>query len=139
MQNRRVVITGIGLITPLGNNVKSSWEAILDGKSGISTIDTFDVEKYSVKIAGLIRDFDADMHINPKDSKKMDPFIHYGIAAADQAILDSGLEVTEENAHRIGVLIGSGIGGIESIEKQAGILAKSGPRRITPFLFQCPL
>ena len=85
MQNRRVVITGIGLVTPLGNNVKSSWEAILAGSSGINRIDTFNVEKYTVKIAGLIKGFDATEYVNPKDIKKMDPFIHYGMAAADQA------------------------------------------------------
>ncbi|MBU0961567.1 MAG: beta-ketoacyl-ACP synthase II [Proteobacteria bacterium] len=133
MQNRRVVITGVGLITPMGNDVESSWKAILAGQSGIGPIDTFDVTKYSVKFGGLIKDFDATDYINCKDVKKMDPFIHYGIAAADQAILDSGLEVTEENSTQIGVLIGSGVGGIKSIENQALILEKSGPRRITPF------
>ncbi|MBU1233849.1 MAG: beta-ketoacyl-ACP synthase II, partial [Proteobacteria bacterium] len=103
------------------------------GQSGIGPIDTFDVTKYSVKFGGLIKDFDATDYINCKDVKKMDPFIRYGIAAADQAILDSGLEVTEENSTQIGVLIGSGVGGIKSIENQALILEKSGPRRITPF------
>lgn len=133
MENRRVVITGIGLVTPLGNDVQSSWQAILAGKSGIDLIDSFDVSEFPVQIGGLVKGFDASQHMAQKELKKMDPFIHYGIAAADQAILDSGIEVTEENSGRMGVVIGSGIGGIESIEKQAGILEKKGPKRITPF------
>lgn len=133
MENRRVVITGIGLVTPVGNNVQSSWEAILAGRSGINLIDTFNIEDFPVQIGGLVKEFDPTTHVSPKELKKMDTFILYGIAAADQAIQDSGIEITDENSHRMGVVIGSGIGGIESIEKQAGILEKKGPKRITPF------
>jgi 3-oxoacyl-[acyl-carrier-protein] synthase II len=133
MQNRRVVITGVGLITPLGNTVQTTWESIVAGRSGISAIDTFDVQQYPVKFAGLIKNFDAAQYIPPKVVKKMDPFIHYGLAAAEEAIKDSGLNLSVVNMERIGVLIGSGIGGLESIEKQTLVLKEKGPKRITPF------
>ncbi|WP_294946693.1 beta-ketoacyl-ACP synthase II [Sulfurivirga sp.] len=133
MSKRRVVITGLGMVSPLGNSVAESWEGIKAGRSGIRTIDTFDVSNFSVKFGGLIRDFDVSQYIKPKEAKKMDPFIHYGMAAGIQAMEDSGLEVTEENAERIGVHMGSGIGGIDTISRQHQVLMESGPRRISPF------
>ena len=133
MSKRRVVITGLGMVSPLGNSVAESWEGIKAGRSGIRTIDTFDVSDFSVKFGGLIRDFDVTRYIKPKEARKMDPFIHYGMAAGIQAMEDSGLEVTEENAERIGVHMGSGIGGIDTISRQHQVLMESGPRRISPF------
>ncbi len=130
---RRVVITGIGCVTPLGNNVKQTWQAILAGKSGIAPLTRFDTSAFSVKFGGEIKNFDITNFILAKEAKKMDPFIHYGIAAGTEALQDSGLVITQQNAPMIGTSIGSGIGGIASIEKQCGILAKSGPRRVSPF------
>ena len=129
MSRRRVVVTGLGIVSPVGNTVKDAWDNILAGKSGITPITKFDVSEFSVKFAGTVQDFDATAYIPRKDIKKMDPFIHYGIAAACQA----GLEVTEENADRIGVAIGSGIGGIASIEAGDRNFIKGGPRKISPF------
>lgn len=133
MSKRRVVITGLGLLTPIGLNVSETWKNIKAGKSGIQSITKFDTEKFSVKFGGLIPNFDVTQYIAAKDTKKMDPFIHYGIAVGMQAFEDSGLEVTEQNATRIGVSIGSGIGGIGTIEAQHEIYGKSGPRRVSPF------
>ncbi len=133
MSKRRVVITGLGCVTPLGNNVQSTWDSILAGKSGITALTGFDTEGFSVKFGGQLKGFDITKYILAKEARKMDPFIHYGIAAGTQALKDSGLEVTDKNSHRIGVSIGSGIGGISSIEKQHGILMKSGARRVSPF------
>ena len=133
MSKRRVVITGLGLLTPVGLNVEQTWANIKDGKSGISPITKFDTDKFSVKFAGTIPDFDVNKYISAKDVKKMDPFIHYGIAVGIQAFEDSGLEVTEENATRIGVSIGSGIGGIGTIEAQHAVYAEGGPRKVSPF------
>ena len=130
---RRVVITGVGCVTPLGNNVEQTWQAILAGKSGIANLTRFDTEAFAVKFGGEIKGFDITDTISAKDARKMDPFIHYGLVAGTEALKDSGLEVTEENADMIGVSIGSGIGGIQAIEKQANILANSGPRRVSPF------
>lgn len=131
--NRRIVVTGLGLITPVGNTVADTWDAIKAGRSGIGMIDSFDTEAFSVKIGGSIRDFDLDAYMSKKDARKMDPFIHYGIASAVQAIDDAGLEVTEENAERIGIAYGSGIGGLPGIEKGHETFQKSGPRKISPF------
>lgn len=133
MSKRRVVITGLGCVTPLGNNVKDSWAGILAGKSGIAPLTTFDTTGFAVSFGGEIKGFEIEDYISAKEAKKMDPFIHYGIAAGTQALKDSGLEVTEDNAFRIGVSIGSGIGGISSIEKQHATLVNSGPRRVSPF------
>ncbi|MCP4410258.1 MAG: beta-ketoacyl-ACP synthase II [Gammaproteobacteria bacterium] len=133
MSKRRVVITGLGVVSPVGSSVKTAWESILAGRSGISKIDVFDAGTFSVRIAGAVRDFNADDYIKPKEQKKMDPFIHYGIGAGVQAIEDAGLVVSEANAHRIGVAIGSGIGGLPGIEKSFGGFLKRGPRRISPF------
>lgn len=133
MSRRRVVITGLGLITPLGLDVRESWDGILAGRSGIGTVDTFDVSAFPVRFSGMIKGFDVSKHMSAKEARKMDPFIHYGIAAANEALADSGLEITEENASRIGISIGSGIGGLGSIEKAHQSLLEGGPRKISPF------
>ena len=133
MSKRRVVVTGLGCISPLGNSVATTWEGILAGKSGVNLIENFDTEKFTTKFAAQVKGFDAADYMNPKDTKKMDGFIQYGYAAAVQAIKDSGIEATEENASRIGVAIGSGIGGLDTIEKNYSAMMRSGPRRISPF------
>ena len=133
MSKRRVVVTGLGLVTPVGNDVKTTWESILAGKSGIRAVTSFDISKFSVRFGGTIEDFDITEYISLKESRKMDPFIHYGMAAGIQAIQDSGLETTEENAERIGVAIGAGIGGIYTIENNYDAFLEKGPRRISPF------
>ena len=133
MSKRRVVVTGLGLITPLGNDVKTSWEKIVNGQSGIGPIEQFDVSAYSTRIGGSVKGFDVTQYMTAKDARKMDEFIQYGMAAGIQAVEDSGLEVTEENAGRIGVAIGSGIGGVGYIEKNYQVLQNGGPRKISPF------
>ncbi|HEY9052286.1 MAG TPA: beta-ketoacyl-ACP synthase II [Gammaproteobacteria bacterium] len=134
MAKRRVVVTGLGIVSPVGLNLKESWANILAGKSGASPITEFDTTDFSVTFACTVKDFDASEYIHPKELKKMDTFIHYGIAAAVQAINDSGLEVTEANAERIGVSIGSGIGGLPMIERNKEMLDSGGPRKISPFM-----
>ena len=133
MSQRRVVITGMGMISPLGNDLVSSWDAIANGRSGLGPITSFDASLFTTRIAGEIRDFDPTTYMSPKDVKKMDAFIHYGIAASLMAMDDSGLEVTEENAERIGAIIGAGIGGILGIEEQTAKYIEGGPRKISPF------
>ena len=133
MSKRRVVVTGLGLLTPVGNNVEDSWKNIVAGKSGIAPITAFDASDFGTRISGSVKDFDASEYITPKDQKKMDTFIHYGIAAGIQALDDSGIEVTDENAWRIGVAIGSGIGGLPAIEKNRDAYVAGGPRKISPF------
>ncbi len=127
------MITGLGMVTPLGNTVASTWDNIVKGKSGIAPITHFDTSAFSVRFGGSIRDFDITQYISSKDVKKMDPFIHYGMAAGSQAIEDSGLEINEQNAGRIGVAIGSGIGGLPGIEKGTQAWLEGGPRKISPF------
>jgi 3-oxoacyl-[acyl-carrier-protein] synthase II len=121
------------MITPLGNNVSETWEGILKGRSGIALLDHFDTTDFTVRIGGSIKDLALDDYIPRKDQKKMDPFIHYGIAAGVQAIEDSGLDLDKEDANRIGVAIGSGIGGLPGIEKGTELFHSGGPRRISPF------
>jgi len=133
LDKRRVVVTGLGLVTPVGNSVSESWENILAGRSGIDTITHFDTADFPVRIGGSVKNFNVEDYISAKDAKKMDPFIHYGIAAGMQAFRDAGLEVTETNAYRIGVAIGSGIGGLPGIEKGTETLLHKGPRRLSPF------
>lgn len=133
MSKRRVVVTGIGMVSPLGNNVEQSWSAIKSGQSGIAPLTAFDVSAYSTRFGGSIKDFDIADYMPAKDGRKMDPFIQYGMVAGIEAIRDSGLEVTDENRGRIGAAIGSGIGGIGSIEKTREILDNRGPRKISPF------
>ena len=133
MSKRRVVITGLGIISPVGLSIKESWDNILAGKSGIAPIEHFDFSDFPTRFGGSIRGFDPKDYIAPKDVKKMDPFIHYGVAAGRQALADSGLEVTEENAERVGAYIGSGIGGLTGIENGYRIFTTTGPRKISPF------
>lgn len=133
MSKRRVVITGLGAVTCLANTVTETWNGILNAQSGISHIDSFNISPFASTFGGVIRDFDITQYIAEKDAKRMDGFIHYGIAAGCQAIEDSGIEVTEANAERIGVAIGSGIGGITGIEDCYATYEKNGPRRISPF------
>ena len=130
---RRVVVTGLGLISPVGNNVQDAWENILSGRSGISQIDIFDVSGFASQIGGLIRDFDVTTIMAAKEARKTDPFIHYGLAASIEAIEDSGLEITDDNAERIGIAIGSGIGGLPGIERGHDGYLAGGPRKISPF------
>jgi 3-oxoacyl-[acyl-carrier-protein] synthase II len=133
MSKRRVVITGLGAVTPVGLSVKESWENIVAGNSGVAPLTLFDTTDFSVKFGASVKNFDVTSVIPKKDAKKMDTFIHYGIAAAKEAIEDSGLEVTEDNAERIGVAIGSGIGGLPGIEAGYDNYLSGGPRKISPF------
>lgn len=133
MTKRRVVVTGLGLVSPAGNSVAASWQHVRDGVSDIGPVDAFDVSAFSTRFAGTIRDFDITEYMERKEARKCDPFIHYGIAATKQAIADSGLEVTESNAARCGVAMGSGIGGVSSIESNHEKWMSSGPRKISPF------
>ena len=133
MNKRRVVVTGLGMVSPVGLDVKTSWENILAGKSGIRPIEHFDVSDFPVRFGGSVWGFDVSTVMSAKEARKMDPFIHYGIAAAKEAIEDAGLEVTDENAERIGVHIGSGIGGLPGIEKGHEAYTNGGPRKISPF------
>lgn len=133
MSKRRVVVTGLGMLSPVGNTVESTWNALLAGQSGISLIDHFDTSAYATRFAGLVKDFNCEEYISRKDARKMDAFIQYGIAAGIQAMQDSGLEVTAENAPRIGAAIGSGIGGLGLIEENHTSLVNGGPRKISPF------
>jgi 3-oxoacyl-[acyl-carrier-protein] synthase II len=133
LSGRRVVITGLGAVTPLANTVSETWEGIINGRSGISAIDSFDISSFATTFGGVIRNLDITLYIPDKDAQRMDGVLHYGLAAGCQAIEDSGLEVTEANAERIGVAIGAGIGGITGIEECYAIYEKGGPRRISPF------
>ncbi|RPE81263.1 beta-ketoacyl-ACP synthase II [Vulcaniibacterium tengchongense] len=133
MSKRRVVVTGLGIVSPLGNDLASTWDGIVNGRSGIGPITLFDASGFTTRIAGEVRDFDVTRWVNPKDAKKMDPFIHYGVAASLMAMEDAGLTVEESNAERIGALIGSGIGGILGIEEQTVKYHEGGPRKISPF------
>ena len=132
-QKRRVVITGLGCVSPIGNTVAAAWEALLAGTSGIATITRFDASAFSTRFAGEVKGFQIDDYIPAKEARHMDTFIHYGMAAGMQAMQDCGIEVTEANADRIGVIVGSGIGGLPMIEETHAELASRGPRRISPF------
>lgn len=133
MSKRRVVVTGLGMLSPVGNTVESTWNALLAGQSGISLIDHFDTTAYATKFAGLVKNFNSEDFISRKDARKMDAFIQYGIAAGMQAMQDAGLDITEANASRIGAAIGSGIGGLGLIEENHSSLVNGGPRKISPF------
>ena len=130
---RRVVVTGLGIISPVGLSVDESWANILAGNSGVRPITSFDVSEFPVRFGGTIEGFDVTEYMSKKDARKMDTFIHYGVAAGTQALHDAGLEVTEQNAERIGVSVGSGIGGLPGIEKNYEAYLKGGPRKISPF------
>lgn len=133
MSKRRVVVTGLGIVSPVGNDLATAWGNITAGRSGIGAISNFDASAFPTRIAGEVRDFDPTTWIAPKDVKKMDFFIHYGVAAGLMALQDAGLEITEANAERTGALIGSGIGGIAGIEKTTVAWHEGGPRKISPF------
>ena len=130
---RRVVVTGLGCISPVGNTVADAWNSLLAGQSGIATITKFDASPFSTHFAGEVKNFNIEDYIPGKEARHMDTFIHYGVAAGMQAMRDSGLVVTEENAERIGVIVGSGIGGLPLIEDTHAELTNRGPRRISPF------
>lgn len=133
MSRRRVVITGLGIVSPVGNTVESAWASLLAGRSGIAPIAEYDASAFTTRFAGMVQDFKPEEWLGVKEVKRTDPFIHYGVAAAKQAVRDAGLEITEANRERIGVYVGSGIGGIGSIEEQCIILKDSGPKRVSPF------
>jgi len=130
---RRVVVTGLGMLSPLGNDPETTWQNLLLGKSGIGDIEHFDTSLYPTRFAGLVKDFDAQDYMERKEAKKMDLFIQYGVAAGVQALKDSGLEISEENAQRIGVAVGSGIGGLGLIEQNHEKMLKTSPRKLSPF------
>ena len=132
-QPRRVVVTGLGLISPVGNSVATAWDNLIAGRTGIATITKFDHSALSVHFAGEVKDFNLEEYVSTKEARHMDTFIHYGIAAGTQAIRDSGITITDQNAERIGVMVGSGIGGLPMIEDTNSELLSRGPRRISPF------
>ncbi|PXV91891.1 beta-ketoacyl-ACP synthase II [Gilliamella apicola] len=134
MSKRRVVVTGMGMISPVGNTVESTWQALLAGQSGVELIEHFDTAPFATRFAAMVKNFDGENYnISRKDARKMDFFIQYGIAAGIQAMQDAGIEITEENAERIGCAIGSGIGGLGLIEENHSALINGGPRKISPF------
>jgi len=133
-ERRRVVVTGLGIVSPVGNDVPSAWTNLLAGRSGIGPISKFDAAAFACRIAGEVRDFDVGAYMPAKEARRMDTFIHFGIAASVQAIRDSGIEITDANRERIGCMVGSGIGGLPMIEDNHGELMGRGPRRISPFL-----
>jgi 3-oxoacyl-[acyl-carrier-protein] synthase II len=133
LSTRRVVVTGLGAVTPLGNTVADTWSNLLDGVSGAATVEAFDASGFSTQFSASVKNFQVSDYMSAKDARKMDEFIHFGVAASFQALDDAGLTASEHNAERIGVAIGSGIGGLPNIEVQHGNLLKSGPRKISPF------
>ncbi|MEJ2128339.1 MAG: beta-ketoacyl-ACP synthase II [Woeseiaceae bacterium] len=133
MKERRVVVTGMGIISPVGNTLDEAWTNVCEGNSGIQLVEDFDTSAFSTRIAGVVNNFDASEYMLPKDVRKTDPFIHYGIAASVEAMKHSGLEITEENGHTIGIAMGSGIGGIKFIEDNHNKFLAGGPRKVSPF------
>jgi 3-oxoacyl-[acyl-carrier-protein] synthase II len=133
MRKRRVVITGVGMITPLGVSTDESWDGLIAGRPGIKKITQFDASAFPTQIAGEVVGFNPEDHIEPKEIKKMDRFIHFALAAASMAMKDSGLKITAENAERAGVIVGSGMGGLHAIEHYHSVYLEKGPRRISPF------
>jgi 3-oxoacyl-[acyl-carrier-protein] synthase II len=130
---RRIVVTGLGVVTSLGHDVETTWRNILGGRSGVSLIESFDTAGFASRIGSTVRDLDMSPYMSVKEMRKTDPFIHFGIAASIQAIMDAGIEVTDENAERIGIAIGSGMGGLPGIEKGYSTYLEGGPRKISPF------
>ena len=133
MKGNRVVVTGLGAVTPLGLDVKTSWEGICAGQSGAATITQFDASAFTTRFSASVKDFSVEGYLETRDARRMDPFIQYGMVAGIQAFRDSGIEITEQNARRVGCAIGSGIGGIGSIEETALLVEQKGPKRISPF------
>jgi len=134
MNNKRVVITGIGVISPIGNSKSEFWSSIINGKGGVGPITKFDVSEHTSKIAGEVKNFDTSHLLNSKESRRMDGFVQYALAAADEAIKDSKLDLESENPERMGCLVASGIGGLTTIEEQHKILLEKGAKRVSPFL-----
>ncbi len=135
IETRRVVVTGVGAITPLGNSAEETWEAICKGESGVGAITRFDASDYSTRIAAEVKGFEPEKYIEKKELKKMDTCIHYAIAASVMALENAGLPITAANAHRTGVIIGCGIGGLAAIERYHAVLLQHGPSRVSPFFF----
>jgi 3-oxoacyl-[acyl-carrier-protein] synthase II len=133
VSKRRVVVTGLGIISPVGSTVKSAWDAIVSGQSGIGPITKFDVSAFPVRFGGSVRDFDITQYITPKDARRMDEFMHYGVAAGIQAVTDSGIDFSNLDAERCGAVCGAGIGGLGTIEQEYDNYLKGGPRKISPF------
>ncbi len=133
MSRRRIVVTGMGIVSPVGNDLAIAWAQVIAGKSGITAITRYDVSTFPTKFAGQVQNFNPADWMNPKEARRVDPFIHYGVAASKMAMKDSGLQVTDANRERIGVCVGSGIGGIGTIEEQCNILTHDGIRRVSPF------
>jgi len=133
LRQRRVVITGMGIVSPVGNELHEAWDNVCNGVSGIRVLDEFDTSTFPTRIGGTVQNFDVSDYLSPKDARKMDPFVHYGIAAAVKAIADSGLEITEANGHTIGVAMGAGIGGIKAIEENHRKMLDGGARKVSPF------
>lgn len=131
---RRVVITGMGIVSPIGSTVDKFWDGLIHGKSGISRIDTFDVSEYPTQIAGIVRDFDAEAYMDRKDARRFDQFAQFAVGASIQALQDSGLKINKDNEERVGVYIGSGIGGIQTLLENYRVLLQRGPKRVSPFL-----
>lgn len=133
MSRKRVVVTGLGMVSPVGNTVEESWSAVTAGRSGVANIETFDTSAFSTKFSAPVKNFDISKYMSEKEARKIDLFIQYGMAASIQAVEDSGLQVTDQNASRIGCVIGSGIGGLGSIEDTTLTVRDRGPRRVSPF------
>ncbi|MCI0749982.1 MAG: beta-ketoacyl-ACP synthase II [Nevskiales bacterium] len=133
MTRRRVVVTGLGMISPVGNDVATAWSNVLAGRSGIGPITYYDVSNYTTRFGGMVKNFNATEWLGVKEVRRTDPFIHFGVAAAKQAVQDAGLDITDANRERIGIYVGSGIGGIGSIEQECHTLKDSGPKRVSPF------
>ncbi|MEE3236858.1 MAG: beta-ketoacyl synthase N-terminal-like domain-containing protein, partial [Pseudomonadota bacterium] len=133
MSTRRVVVTGMGIISPVGNDIARAWMNIREGLSGVGLVTENDLTGFATRIAGEVRDFDVEEYMSMRDARRMDRFMHYGIAAAIDAVKDAGLEVTEENSHRIGVSMGAGIGGLATIEENHNKLLAGGARKVSPF------
>jgi 3-oxoacyl-[acyl-carrier-protein] synthase II len=133
LSKRRVVITGMGIVSPVGSTLDDAWQNVRDGNSGIELVTDFDTSSFPTRIAGLVKGFDVDAYLPKKDQRKNDPFIHYSVGATINALRDSGLEITEENGHRIGVAIGAGIGGIQTIEENHNKMLEGGVRKVSPF------
>ncbi len=132
--SQRIVVTGLGAVTPLGLDVNSFYQGLLEGRNGISAVESFDTEKYTCKIGGEIKDFDPTVHMDPKEARRNDRFVHFAVAACNEAVADAGLDMDKEDPDRVGVFIGSGIGGMDTIEKNCRKLVESGPRKVSPFM-----
>ena len=133
MEKRRVVVTGLGIVSPLGIGKEENWDAVTNGRSGIGPITRFDTKDFNAKIAGEVKNFNPEDYIEKKEIKKMDTFLHYSLAAGKMAVADSGLVINDENSERVGVLVGSGLGGLETIEKYHALMLEKGPKKISPF------